>query len=333
MMKSIVFIVAVIALLGNCYGLKGNKPETPQEYVEKFVNYAHKYERSYLKDIDSFVLRFGQYISNLKTIYNHNEKYKRGEVSYYLSEGPFTDMSLADFKNSVLSNFNKFPDRCGYFDYDKLSYPTEVDWRKKNAVTNVKNQGQCGSCWSFSASGAIEGLHAITSGNLVSLSEQQLVDCSKANSGCNGGLMTFAFEYIIQNGGLCSEEDYGYTARQQSCNSCDPVDGTDINDCKQIKSGDKEALIYSLSKQPISVGIQADTFAFQHYGGGVFSDPNCYTGDIDHGVLLVAYTNDTLTIKNSWGETWGDGGYITLARTDDDAGICGVYTFASFPTN
>lgn len=332
MFKVIVIFASVIAFVAASHTFDSYVPNTPQEYLERFVKYAQKYDRGYLKDIDSFVDKFGQYASNLQTIYKHNDKYKNGEVTFYLSEGPFTDMSLSDFRNNILSKFHQFPERCGYFDYNKLSYPSEMDWRSKNAVTDVKNQGQCGSCWSFSATGALEGLTAITTGKLVSLSEQELVDCSKANSGCNGGLMTFAFEYVIKNGGLCLEEDYTYSARDGTCQSCDVEQGTEIHDCKQIKSGDSEGLVYSLSKQPISVGIQADTFTFQHYGGGVFSDPKCYTGDIDHGVLLVAYTNDTLTIKNSWGETWGDGGYITLARTDDDVGICGVYTSASFPT-
>ena len=116
------------------------------------------------------------------------------------------------------------------------------------------------------------------------------------------------------------------------CKTCSIVEGTNINDCFEITSGDSEGLVYSLSKQPISVGIQADTVAFQHYGGGVFSDSKCYSGQIDHGVLLVAYDKDTMTIKNSWGPDWGDNGYITIARTDDDIGICGVYTSASFPT-
>ena len=143
--------------------------------------------------------------------------------------------------------------------------------------------------------------------------------------------MTFAFRYIIKNGGLCSEDSYAYTATDSTCKSCTPIDGTDISNCNEVAPGDKNGLLYALSKQPIAVGIQADTFSFQHYSGGIFSDPDCYTGQIDHGVLLVAYTNDTMTIKNSWGSLWGDDGYITIAITDDDVGICGVYTSASFP--
>ena len=301
------------------------------EHYWKFVNFINKYKRDYYSDRELFFEKFYEYVKNLKLIKEHNEAYESNEVSYFLAEGPFTDMNLSEFKDTVLSKFIELPKLCGYFTSGDKSYPVSVDWRDRNAVTPVKNQGQCGSCWSFSTTGALEGITAIKSGELVSLSEQELVDCSSANSGCNGGLMTFAFEYIIKNKGLCSENEYQYTAKDGTCKTCTTVEGTDISDCKQIKSGDVDNLISALSNQPVSVAIQADTFAFQHYGGGVFSDPNCYTGDIDHGVLLVAYTNDTLTIKNSWGESWGDKGYITFARTDDDVGICGVYTSASFP--
>ena len=331
-MNNIIKIFALSFTLIKAFDINNYSETTnPHDYLKKFIIYARKYDRSYLKDIDTLVDKFESYINNLKNIDIHNEKFKKGEVSYFLSEGPFTDMSLEDFKNKNLNNFLNLPTHCEYFNHHKITYPKEIDWRSKNAITNVKNQGNCGSCWSFSTTGAIEGLTAIATGKLIPLSEQQLVDCSYSNNGCNGGLMTFAFEFIIKNGGLCSENSYEYIAKDNICKSCTVVEGTKINDCKRIKSGDLEGLIYSLSKQPISVGIQADTFSFQHYGGGIYSDPNCFTENINHGVLLVAYTNDTLTIKNSWGETWGEDGYITLAKTDDKNGICGVYTSASFP--
>ena len=120
----------------------------------------------------------------------------------------------------MLSPFNSIPINCNIFEYNKKVYPKSIDWRDKNAVTAVKNQGHCGACWSFSTTGAMEGITSITTDNLVSLSEQELVDCSIVNDGCGGGRMIYAFEYIIKNGGLCSEKNYSYTADDGSCKKC-----------------------------------------------------------------------------------------------------------------
>lgn len=333
------FVLVLILIIGvsansNQYVEDNNLSDfNSHNFFWRFANFVHKHERSYLENHDEFIKRFHIFSENLKVIHSHNEKYKQGLFSYYLDEGPFTDLSFEEYNDTVLSSYNGGSLRCGTFKYNLEQYPESMDWRDRNAVTEVKNQGQCGSCWSFSTTGAMEGLTSITTNNLVELSEQQLVDCSSVNSGCSGGLMTYAFEYIIKNGGLCSEDEYEYTAQDGKCKVCTPVKGTNIKDCYQISSGDSEGLVFALSQQPISVGIQADTISFQHYGGGVYTNTKCYTEQIDHGVLLVAYTNDTLTIKNSWGSGWGDDGYITIARTEDDIGICGVYTSASFPTN
>jgi len=329
MFNKLSITLALLLVFGvNSYELNNNE----HNVYWRFAKFIDKYQKNYLDDYKTFANKFEVFHENIKFIESHNEKYKSGKYSYYLDEGPFTDMSLEEFNSTVLSEYNSGPLGCSTFKYNQEIYPESLDWREKMAVTAVKNQGQCGSCWSFSTTGAIEGLTAIKNNNLVELSEQQLVDCSKANHGCNGGLMTMAFKYVAKIGGICSEDEYQYTAKDGQCKECESVEGTDIKDCHEIESGDSEGLIYSLSNQPISVGIQADTPAFQHYGGGVFTDTKCYTGQIDHGVLLVAYDKGTMTIKNSWGASWGDKGYITIARTDDDVGICGVYTSASFPT-
>jgi C1A family cysteine protease len=227
--------------------------------------------------------------------------------------------------------------KCTTFKTTAVDYPTAVDLRDKNLVTSVKNQGQCGSCWSFSAAAALEGVVAINTGKLISLSEQQLVDCSKSygNHGCNGGLMANAFEYVIDNHGLCSDDSYPYTASSSFVNNCqttcDQVNGSEIKECSNINGGDTTTFFSVLARQPLAVAIQADTVQFQHYGGGTFNDDACYTGDIDHGVTAVGYSSDAIIIKNSWGSSWGDNGYIYLAKTDDADGMCGVYTTPSFP--
>ncbi|XP_068640130.1 probable cysteine protease RD19B [Aristolochia californica] len=227
------------------------------------------------------------------------------------------------------------------------SLPAEFDWRDRGAVTAVKNQGSCGSCWSFSASGALEGANFLATGNLVSLSEQQLVDCdhecdpsepNSCDSGCNGGLMTTAFEYTLKAGGLMREEDYPYTE-------------TDLGQCKfdktkiaasvanfSVVSFDEDQIAANLVKNgPLAVGINA--VFMQTYIGGV-SCPYICSRRLDHGVLLVGYGSAGYArirlkekpywiIKNSWGESWGEKGYYKICRGHN---VCGVGSMVSTVT-
>tara|TARA_B100000902_G_C27315187_1_gene920837 strand:+ start:2141 stop:3412 length:1272 start_codon:yes stop_codon:yes gene_type:complete len=307
-----------------------------------FTNYVNNFKKIYSQE--EFNSRREIYNKNMESIMTHNIGYDLGEHTYFMSTGPFTDWTFEDFGEYLTlhkkpsSMFSLFGGtKCTDYVSSTTSYPQSVDLRNENMVTSVKDQGQCGSCWSFSAAGALEGVTAIHSDNLISLSEQQLVDCSwkYGNFGCNGGLMTSAFEYVIDNKGLCSYDDYTYTATssRNDCksNSCTSVPGSTITKCSSIKEGDRNTFFSALSNQPLAVGIQADTVQFQHYGGGVFDYDQCYTGQIDHGVLAVAYDKDTITIKNSWSESWGDNGYIHFANTDTEEGMCGVYLNAAFP--
>jgi C1A family cysteine protease len=221
---------------------------------------------------------------------------------------------------------------------NKASLPTSVDWTKKGAVTPVKNQGQCGSCWAFSATGAVEGAHAIKTGKLISVSDQQLVDCSGSygNQGCNGGLMDSAFKYIIQNGGVCAEADYPYTASDDSCKSSQCKSVASIDGFYDVPVNNEDALQAAVAKQPVAVAIQADQTCFQFYSSGVLT---CTCGSqLNHGVLAVGYGNegglDFWNVKNSWGNTWGLNGYIKLERGANTgrSGKCGIQAAASYPT-
>merc|ERR1712126_666490 len=256
----------------------------------------------------------------------------------------FSDLIESEFRASQLG-FKKpaahKSGASGMFVADAgVDLPTSVDWRKKGAVTAVKNQGQCGSCWSFSTTGSVEGAHAIKTGNLVSLSEEQLVECSwdQGNQGCNGGLMDSAFDYIIAAPGLESEHDYPYTSGGgQSGHDCkfdeSKVKAT-ISSYVDVKRKDEDALKQAVATVgPISVAIDASHFSFQQYSGGVYYERNCSEDRLDHGVLVVGYGTeaggDYWLVKNSWAASWGEEGYIKMARNKNNN--CGIATQASYP--
>jgi C1A family cysteine protease len=225
-------------------------------------------------------------------------------------------------------------------------YSASVNWVDAGGVTPVKNQGQCGSCWSFSTTGALEGAYFNKYGSLVSFSEQQLVDCDKfrnggSDNGCNGGLMDHAFSWISKNSGLCTEDDYPYVsgttkARGDCSSSCSNVKGSAVSKFVDVPASSDQQMMLALTQQPVAVAIQADERAFQLYSSGVLTG-SCGTG-LDHGVLAVGYGSDSngdyYVVKNSWGETWGESGYIRLGRGSEynnGDGQCGILLQASYP--
>ena len=212
-----------------------------------------------------------------------------------------------------------------------------VDWRDKGAVTSVKNQKQCGSCWAFSATGAIEGQHFLKTNRLVSLSEQNLIDCSKkyGNFGCNGGYPRKAFEYVQQNGGIDIEASYPYEAVDGTCQFSSSEVGATVTGYVRIPYANESALMEAVATVgPVSVLIDASQSSFMHYDSGVYSEPLCKRTILDHAVLVVGYGAhngwDYWLVKNSWGEDWGMDGYIQMARNKDNN--CGIATRAVYPT-
>lgn len=279
--------------------------------------------------------RFEIFKENMDKITEHN----KGGHSWTMGITQFSDMTPEEFKAYVDCGHMKHKKAKSVFDAPKNWNKTSgssIDWVAKGAVTPVKNQGSCGSCWAFSTTGAIEGRSFVANGQLISLSEQDLVDCSKQNSGCNGGLMDYGFEFAVGNGGLCSEQDYPYVAFQEwrckdsSCSKCDPI--TSYEDVAKSTA----AMEAACNEGPVSIAIEADQMSFQQYAGGVLTAA-CGTG-LDHGVLLVGYgtdgSDDYWKVKNSWGEDWGESGYIRLCRNcnaNNGAGQCGLLMSASYP--
>jgi C1A family cysteine protease len=232
-------------------------------------------------------------------------------------------------------------------DHITVGVASSVNWVEKGGVTPVKNQGQCGSCWSFSTTGALEGAYFVAHGELKSFSEQQLVSCDNRKNGgkdmgCNGGLMDNAFTWIEKNGGLCLETDYPYTSgTSKSAGNCETtcsvVSNSDVVSFVDVKANSDDDMMSALNQQPVSIAIQADQKDFQLYKSGVFSG-SCGT-QLDHGVLVVGYGtedgSDYYLVKNSWGTTWGYNGYIKLGRGDEynkGAGQCGMLMQGSYPT-
>jgi len=298
---------------------------TPEEKM--FSEFVGRFNKVY-DSPSTFFQRFNIFKDNLGFIRNENAK----NLSYTLGVNEFADLTNLEFMN-LYAGLMEQPagvPRSQHVLGGKAPQAS-VDWRTSGAVTPVKNQGQCGSCWAFSTTGAVEGSYKIKSGQLVPLSEQQLVDCagSSGNQGCNGGFMDYAFEWIMKNG-ICSEKDYPYTGRDGTCKkTCKPV--TKVAGYKDVTAGSESALLDAVTTTPVSVAIEADQSAFQFYRSGIFTA--ACGRQLDHGVLAVGYgtqgSQDYWIVKNSWGASWGEQGYIRMIRNKDQ---CCIADAASYPT-
>ncbi|CAN0913594.1 Senescence-specific cysteine protease SAG39 [Linum grandiflorum] len=284
--------------------------------------------------------RYNIFKNNVEFIESFNAA---GTKAYKLAVNKFADQTVEEFKasrNGLVRKNHFNHDQPTPFKYENVTdVPSKMDWRTKGAVTPVKDQGQCGSCWAFSAIGATEGLNQLTTGKLVSLSEQELVDCDRkgVDQGCNGGEMENAFEFIINNHGITSESNYPYQAIDGTCNA--NKEGShiaQITGYQKVPANSEAALLKAVANQPISVSVDAGDGKFMFYSSGVFTG-DCGT-NLDHGVTAVGYgqtKNGTKywLVKNSWGSTWGEKGYIRMLRdVDAKEGLCGIAMDSSYPT-
>jgi len=281
--------------------------------------------------------RFAVFRANLLRIEAVNAK----GLGYTLGVNEFADLTVEEFSANHFGL--KSPEKLwtglpklGTHKYSGAALPDSVDWVSKGAVTPVKNQGACGSCWAFSTTGALEGRWQIASGALVSLSEQQLVDCAKeGNAGCRGGLMDNAFRWLEQNP-VCTEASYAYEGKDDSCKQANCTVGIpqgSVTGFMDVPHQDTNALMEAVAQGPVSVAIEADQTVFQLYKGGVLSG-GC-GARLDHGVLVVGYGTlngtDYWTVKNSWGPAWGESGYVRIKRGLPADGECGIKAGPSYP--
>ncbi|KAL2494715.1 Senescence-specific cysteine protease SAG12 [Forsythia ovata] len=306
--------------------------------VERHEQWMGQYGRVYNDNAEK-AMRYRIFKENVEYIETFN---KAGTRHYKLGINQFADLTNKEFqasRNGYKLSSNQNAPKASSFRYENVTaVPSSMDWRKKGAVTGVKDQGQCGCCWAFSAVAAMEGINQLSTGKLISLSEQELVDCDTSEDmGCNGGLMDNAFEFIINNHGLTTESSYPYDGTDGTCNTKkESSHAAKITGYEDVPANSESALLKSVAKQPVSVAIDASGNDFQFYSSGVFTG-ECGT-DLDHGVTAVGYgkTSDGTKywlVKNSWGTSWGENGYIRMQRgIDAEEGLCGIAMQASYPT-
>lgn len=303
-------------------------------------NFKAAFGRNYHSH-DEERLRMEIFLKNKALIEEHNELFKKGLISFELGINEFADMTNEEFRSVMLvQNFSSLAPKVNKVHKIVGAQEEEtVDWRGKGAVTPIKNQGFCGSCWAFSVIGSLESHNFIKTGELVPLSEQNLVDCARGskyrNRGCGGGWMTDSFQYILDNGGIDTATSYPYEGRDGPCRFKTDSIGAKVTGYVEIPKKSEVLLKDAVqNKGPVTVAIDASLFTFQFYKRGVYYDPLCALGGLNHAVLAVGYGKqwkmDYWLIKNSWGTGWGDNGYIKIRRNHRNH--CGIASVASYPT-
>ncbi|XP_072381112.1 cathepsin L-like [Diabrotica undecimpunctata] len=301
-----------------------------------------KYNKNYkFRSVDNE--RYKIFQKNLRYIEEHNAE--RGLSTFEMGVTKFTDMTAEEFSQWVSrskSNHNEFFSKSRLHTDSlhtdlilKANPPSEVDWRDAGAVTEVKDQDDCGSCWAFSATGGIEGAYFLKNKQLIKLSEQNLMDCDGRSSGCDGGLMTSAFDWILERGGVQTDIDYPYESRKKVCRFNNTKTTIPIVGYVNLPQGNEASLQNAVAQKPVCVGVHASR-SMQFYKKGVMNDAYCCSGMgcLNHGMLIVGYGVDPAGIpywcvKNSWGADWGMDGYIRMSRNKKNQ--CGIATLASYP--
>nr|CAD7195693.1 unnamed protein product [Timema douglasi] len=278
--------------------------------------------------------RLNTFLKSKTLVEEHNALYEQGKTTYTMALNKFADMTPEErraYRGGSIKLQSSLP-RSKHVSSNLTAYAS-IDWRNYGYVTPVKNQGGCGSCWAFATTGALEGQHFKATGQLVSLSEQQLVDCSGMN--CDGGWMDTAYNYIRNNGGIEREDQYPYTAKNGVCGYNSGAVAATVSGWVDIANGDENAVAQAVSDVgPLAAGMDASKDSFSLYHSGIYYEPTCSTTDMDHGVLIVGYGfengQDYWIVKNSWGPDYGEAGYIRIIRNYGNN--CAITTATSYPT-
>lgn len=299
-----------------------------------------KYGKTY-EEATEHKRRMQIYANNRDMISEHNRRHQLNQTSYTMALNQFADLLKHEYHKGCMLQSSSLL-RSGYGPHanfvDRIAtLPATVDWRLKGAVTEVKDQSQCGSCWAFATTGTLEGQHFRKTGSLVSLSEQNLVDCTGefGNDGCHGGLPDHALQYVLQNGGIDTEQSYPYEGKDNQCRFKKAEVGATVEAVVELPQGDEKQLQLAVATVgPVSVGIDAMHSSFQFYNSGVYDESSCSNRSLSHAVLAVGYGTDAnggdyWLVKNSWSANWGEAGYIRMSRGKDNQ--CGIASLACYP--